>query len=83
MTLKTVVQYFIYLNYLLSWLPFFTDMEADDSQEMVKDSPKTILLIVLVGILGTITVGLIGALIFVAKRKRQSGNEPSLLVHEE
>lgn len=83
MALKTVVQYFIYLNYLLSWLPFFTDMEADDSQEMVKDSPKTILLIVLVGILGTITVGLIGALIFVAKRKRQSGNEPSLLVHEE
>lgn len=58
-------------------------MEADDSQEMVKDSPKTILLIVLVGILGTITLGLIGALIFVAKRKRQSGNEPSLLVHEE
>lgn len=62
---------------------FFTDMEADDSQEMVKDSPKTILLIVLVGILGTVTLGLIGALIFVAKRKRQSGNEPSLLVHEE
>ena len=58
-------------------------METDDSQEMVKDSPKTILLIVLVGILGTITLGLIGALIFVAKRKRQSGNEPSLLVHEE
>lgn len=58
-------------------------MEADDSQEMVKDSPKTILLIVLVGILGIITLGLIGALIFVTKRKRQSGNEPSLLVHEE
>lgn len=58
-------------------------MEADDSQEMVKDSPKTILLIVLVGILGTVTLGLIGALIFVAKRKRQTGNEPSLLVHEE
>ena len=58
-------------------------METDDSQEMVKDSPKTILLIVLVGILGTITLGLIGALIFVTKRKRQSGNEPSLLVHEE
>ena len=58
-------------------------MEADDSQEMVKDSPKTILLIVLVEILGIITLGLIGALIFVTKRKRQSGNEPSLLVHEE
>lgn len=58
-------------------------MEADDSQEMVKDSPKTILLIVLVGILGIITLGLIGALIFVTKRRRQSGNEPSLLVHEE
>lgn len=58
-------------------------METDDSQEMVKDSPKTILLIVLVGILGIITLGLIGALIFVTKRKRQSGNEPSLLVHEE
>lgn len=58
-------------------------METDDSQEMVKDSPKTILLIVLVEILGIITLGLIGALIFVTKRKRQSGNEPSLLVHEE
>ena len=59
-------------------------MEADDSQEMVKDNPKTIQLIgVLVGILGTITLGLIGALIFVTKRKRQSGNEQSLLVHEE
>ena len=51
---------------------------------MVKDNPKTVLLIgVLVGILGTITLGLIGALIFVTKRKRQSGNEPSLLVREE
>ena len=59
-------------------------MQADGSQEMVKDSPKTFLLIgVLVGILGTVTVGLIGALIFVTRRKRQSGNEPSLLVHEE
>ena len=59
-------------------------MEADDSHEMVKDNPKTIQLIgVLVGILGTITLGLIGALIFVTKRKRQSGNEQSLLVHEE
>ena len=59
-------------------------MEADDSQEIVKDNPKTIQLIgVLVGILGTITLGLIGALIFVTKRKRQSGNEQSLLVHEE
>jgi len=59
-------------------------MEVDESQEMVKDSPKTILLIgVLVGILGTMTLGLIGALIFVTRRKRQSGNEPSLLVHEE
>ena len=58
-------------------------MEADDSQELVKDSPKAVLLIVLVGILGTITLGLIGALIFVTKRKRQSGNEPALLVHEE
>ena len=58
-------------------------METDDSQEMVKDSPKTILLIVLVGILGIITLGLIGALIFVTKRKRQSGNGPSLLVREE
>ena len=59
-------------------------MEADDSQEMVEDSPKTILLIgVLVGILGTITLGLIGTIIFVTKRKRQSGNEPTLLVHEE
>ena len=62
----------------------FTALEADDSQEMVKDSPKTILLIgVLVGILGTITLGLIGAIIFVTKRKRQSGDEPPLLVHEE
>lgn len=63
---------------------FFAAMEVDESQEMVKDSPKTILLIgVLVGILGTMTLGLIGALIFVTRRKRQSGNEPSLLVHEE
>ena len=58
-------------------------MEADGSQELVKDSPKAVLLIVLVGILGTVTLGLIGALIFVTKRKRQSGYEPSLLVHEE
>ena len=59
-------------------------MEEYDSQEMVKDTPKTILLIgVLVGILGTITLGLIGALIYITRRKRQSGNEPSLLVHEE
>jgi len=59
-------------------------MEADDFQEMVKDSPKTILLIgVLVGILGTIILGLIGALIFMTRRRRQSGNGPSLLVHED
>ena len=59
-------------------------MEADDSQEMVIGSPKTILLIgVLVGVLGTTILGLIGALIFVTKRKRQLGNGPSLLVHEE
>ena len=56
-------------------------MEADDSQKMLKDNSKTILLIeVLVGILSTITLGLIGVIIFVTKRKRQSGNEPSLQV---
>ena len=48
---------------------------------MLKDNSKTILLIeVLVGILSTITLGLIGVIIFVTKRKRQSGNEPSLQV---
>ena len=83
MTLITVAQYFNYLNIYCHNYISFTAMEADDSQEMVKDSPKTILLIVLVEILGIITLGLIGALIFVTKRKRQSGNEPSLLVHEE
>lgn len=59
-------------------------MEEGDSPEIVKDSPKIFLLVgVLVGFLGTVTLGLIGALIFVTWRRRQSGNGPSLLVRDE
>ena len=59
-------------------------MEEGDSQEIAKDNPKIFLLVgVLVGILGTVTLGLIGALILVIRRRRQSGNGPSLLGHDE
>ena len=75
----SIGQYFIFFIYILS-----TAVETGDSPKIAKDSPKTILLIgVLVGILGTVTLGLIGALIYVTRRRRQSGYGPSLLVHEE
>ena len=78
---KQLTSEFLDLLDLLTLLPA---MERGGSHGMDKDSPKTFLLIgVLVGILGTITLGLIGALILVTKRKRQSGHGPSLLVHEE
>ena len=72
--------------YVLSYaMPTFSAMESADSSEIVKDSPKTLLLVgVLVGLLGTLTLGLIGALIIMTRRRRrQSENEPSLLVHDE
>ncbi|XP_078381598.1 ZP domain-containing protein-like [Oculina patagonica] len=59
-------------------------MESADSSEIAKDSPKALLLVgVLVGLLGTITLGLIGALIIMTRRRRHSANGPSLLVHDE
>lgn len=78
--ISILVTVFVYFNnYIL-----FAAIEPAESSETAKESPEVILLVgVLVGLLGTITLGLIGALIIMARRRRQSTKGPSLLVHDE
>ena len=66
-------------------MPLLSAMESSDSSEIVKDSPKAVVLVgVLVGVLGTIMLALIGALIIMTRHRRQSGNQgASLLVQDE
>ena len=56
-------------------------MKSGGSPAIVKDKSRTVLLVgVLAGLLGAISLGLVGALIIVTRRGRQSESGATLLV---
>ena len=58
-------------------------MKSGETPTIIKEKSKTVLLVgVLAGVLGTISLGLVGALIIVTRRGRHSEAGATLLVQD-
>ena len=58
-------------------------MKSGETPTIIKEKSKTVLLVgVLAGVLGTISLGLVGALIIVTRRGRHSKTGATLLVQD-
>jgi len=70
-------------RYLLTLLPFSTAEKHNYESESASNSGMVMIVAILVGVLGTVAIGLIVAVIIITRRRSISGKGASLIVAEE